>query len=158
MLSGTYQVSTIIQLPLLHSNKNGIILAQIHKIIRSREGKEIRSRFMIKVTPSISGKRIFIIWYWENWHIIWINDINVKGKLIKVNKWRWFFFTLVLEKVVLNKTRKTLTMFINKTLNCIKAEALWSMKRTKDIFTRWVTGWNKTFVAYETDKGLIFQV
>lgn len=39
MLSGTYQVSTIIQLSLLHSNKNGIILAQIHKIIRVK-GRE----------------------------------------------------------------------------------------------------------------------
>lgn len=57
MLSGTYQVSTIIQLPLLHSNKNGIILAQIHKIIRSREGKEIRSRFMIKVNTFNQWKK-----------------------------------------------------------------------------------------------------
>lgn len=39
-----------------------------------------------------------------------------------------------------------------------KMENLWSMKGTKDKFTRWVTDCNKMFLAYKTDKRLIFKV
>lgn len=118
-----------------------------------KEREKRKNKFMIKVTPQINGKKIFSIRYWENWPITWINDklereVNRSKQMKEV-----FFLTLILEKIFLNKTPKILTiMFTNK------MENLWSMKGTKDKFTRWVTDWNKMFLAYKTDKRLIFKV
>lgn len=118
-----------------------------------KEREKRKNKFMIKVTPQINGKTIFSIRYWENWPITWINDklereVNRSKQMKEV-----FFLTLILEKIFLNKTPKILTiMFTNK------MENLWSMKGTTDKFTRWVTDWNKMFLAYKMEKRLIFKV